>query len=108
MSILSGEAPPEENEGAKAGGKFGNLRQNKNARKRRDKLKFFDSADWAMRQQNQAADAAPEEQPNQEDGVLHVSQMPSIVDGEQPAANNTNSTLISEGSDPSLGSPLAK
>ena len=92
MSILSGEVPPE-NEEPKPAGKFGNLRPNNKARNRRDKVKFFDSADWAMRQQNQAGE---QQEQSGQDGVLHVSQMPSIVDSEQPQGDTGNSSLISD------------
>ncbi|OHT16060.1 hypothetical protein TRFO_42106 [Tritrichomonas foetus] len=95
MSILSGEIPPESEESRPAP-KFGNLRQNSKARNRRDKVKFFDSADWAMRQQNQAASGESQEQQPQQDGVLHVSQISSIVDSEAPQGDNGNSSLISD------------
>ncbi|OHS99873.1 hypothetical protein TRFO_08172 [Tritrichomonas foetus] len=53
MSILSpggdagADAPPPQQS------RYGGLRSNNKARNRRDKVKFFDSADWAMRNQNQ-------------------------------------------------------
>ena len=99
-SILSGDVPPEGNEEQKQPtSKFGNLRPNKKARNRRDKVKFFDSADWAMRQQNQQNEGN-QEQPQQDDDVLRVSQISSIVDSEPPV-DNGNSSLIS-------GTPIAQ
>ena len=37
-------------------GKYGKLNSNSKARGRRDKVKFFDSADWAMKNQDQNQD----------------------------------------------------
>ncbi|KAK8898790.1 hypothetical protein M9Y10_001082 [Tritrichomonas musculus] len=99
-SILSGDVPPEGNEEQKPPpSKFGNLRPNKKARNKREKVRFFDSADWAMRQQNEK-NGDTQEQPQQDDDVLRVSQISSIVDSEQPV-DNGNSSLIS-------GSPMAQ
>lgn len=57
---------------------LGNLRPNPKARGRRDKVKFFDSADWAMKSQNDANESvkttpqnlqAYTEQGNDDDGT---------------------------------------
>jgi hypothetical protein len=53
------EAPPPEAPPSQPKGKFGNLRANAGAKGRRDKVKFFDSADWAMKKQGEAGDAQP-------------------------------------------------
>ena len=52
-----GEAVPEPVPRAQ---KFGNLKPNQRARGRRDKVKFFDSADWVMKQ-GENAEPAPED-----------------------------------------------
>lgn len=47
-----GETPQEEKQAtAEPRSKFGGLRVNPKARAKRDKRKFFDSADWAMKAQ---------------------------------------------------------
>jgi hypothetical protein len=51
------EAPPPEAPPSQPKGKFGNLRANAGAKGRRDLVKFFDSADWAMKKQGEAGDA---------------------------------------------------
>jgi hypothetical protein len=50
-SPLAGGAVSDDRDGEeeRVGPSFGALKPNKKARGRRDKLKFFDSADWAMK-----------------------------------------------------------
>jgi hypothetical protein len=65
-SPLFGDAPPPDEDPADApppqpAGKkpaFGNLKRNDRAKGRREQVKFFDSADWAMKKEGEAADGA--------------------------------------------------
>ena len=65
MSEESPLAPPTADEPAaeapaRTGPSFGNLKQNKTARGRRGQVKFFDSADWVMRGQNEGREQPQE------------------------------------------------
>jgi hypothetical protein len=54
--VPDADAPPPQPAGKKPA--FGNLKGNDRAKGRRDKVKFFDSADWAMKKQGEAGDGA--------------------------------------------------
>lgn len=78
-----------------SGPKLGGLKINKKARGRRDKVKFFDSADWAMKGQNQDQCA----QPPTENVLSAYTQLPEGVpnDGESPLADENESSLAGGG-----------
>lgn len=73
------------------GPNLGGLKINKKARGRRDKVKFFDSADWAMKGQYQDQGA----QPPTENVLSAYTQLPEGTpnDGESPLADDNESPI---------------
>ena len=85
MSLLAGGEPAPEEQPAPG---YGKLKPNARARGRRGGVKFFDSADWAMK--NGDKQAQPAEQP----AVPYATN----IEGEQPAEGESplaNSSLLS-------------
>ncbi|OHT15345.1 hypothetical protein TRFO_42573 [Tritrichomonas foetus] len=70
--------------------KYGGLSSNRRAKNRRDNLKFFDSADWAMRNQN--PQNSPEQ--NKEDQLPSANSF-NIPDADDDE-NNSNSVLTND------------
>ena len=90
---------------------YGNLKPNTKARGRRDKVKFFDSADWAMKGQNTAE---PSPSTDQKKPVAPpFTQMDNQDEGESPLAayeqQPGGESLLVSGNSTSTGedSPLA-
>ena len=111
MSIL-GESNPEENNNnpPPAANRYGGLKSNKKARNRRDKVKFFDSADWAMKNQNTQGNADQEAEGNLP--RANFQQIPDQVDqdGKSVLANDSpleQSALAGDNNGDNNGSPLS-
>ena len=121
MSIL-GESNPEENNNnpppAGGGGKYGGLKSNRKAKNRRDKVKFFDSADWAMRNQNQQGNADQDAEgnlpranfqqiPDQDQDGYSVLANDSPLEVSALAGGNNNNESPLSGGDNNGQSPLS-
>lgn len=115
MSIVGGEEPqddaqPEPPHPADKG-KYGGLKTNNKARGRRGKVAFFDSADWAMRNQNQQGNQGQDAEGNLP--RANFQQIPSDQgDGDGNSVLTNDSPLDPEaekkddGNSPLAGSPL--
>lgn len=103
MSILGEQNPEENNENPPpAGNRYGGLKSNKKARNRRDKVKFFDSADWAMRNQNQQNGGADQDA----EGNLPRANFQQIPDQDQGKDSPLEASALS-GGDNNDQSPLS-
>lgn len=69
---------------ARPGPSFGNLKANKKARGRRGQVKFFDSADWAMRNREEGGSEQPQECAPAPAGPPNLSPFVAAPEDESP------------------------
>lgn len=77
-------APEEQNSG------YGKLKANPKARNRRGGVKFFDSADWAMKNGNENQKQEEEQQPTTVPYNAQITEGETPNEGESPLAGNNS------------------
>lgn len=86
-----------ENQPEQTVSKFGGLKVNKRAKSHRERIKFFDSAEWVMGMASQGHGGEQTERTDQE--ILSITQLP----GEQQTVSQRSSPLVVSNEDSLLG-----